>query len=453
MLFLSLIVYLTYFQAFRAQTIVNNTYNKRLWQREEQTLRGNIYDRNGVVLAESVIENDVIYRKYPQNRLYSHIVGYSHRQYGRSGIEAQYNNDLLGYNSEGVIDKIRDTITGDRHKGNHIYLTLNHSLQQKAEELLRWKVGSIVALEPSTGEVLALVSKPDFNPNNLVEEWTGLVDDPLSPLLNRGTSGLYPPGSTYKVIITTAVLEDGNIDTNYVCEGSINIDGYNLTDLGGRGHGPLELWGSLMVSCNTNYARMAVELGDDRIRGISKRFKLEEDINSDFNIQKSRFPYTKEMTKTELAAVAIGQGRLLVTPIHMALVASTIANDGYMPSPRIIKEITTSEGRIIKEISTNQESIISEEDANTVKLMMKAVVEDGTGKNAEIAGISVAGKTGTAENPQGKNHAWFIAFAPVEEPKIAIAVLLENEGVTGGAVAAPIARDMIIEALKRGVLD
>lgn len=452
-LFLSLIIFLTYFQAFRAQTIVRNPYNRRLWEREEQTVRGNIYDRNGVILAETLVNEGQITRTYPQNRLYSHIVGYSHRQYGRSGLESQYNEDLLGYTSEGAVARIRDRITGEMYKGNHLYLTLNHQIQQKAEELLRGKTGSIVALNPSTGEVLALVSKPDFNPNRLIEDWTSLVDNPQSPLLNRGISGLYPPGSTYKVVITSAVLEAGNIDADYDCLGSINVDGYILTDLGGRGHGPVDLWGSLMVSCNTNFARMALELGDARIREISRRFKMAGNLNADFNIQGSRFPYGQTMTETEIAAVAIGQGKLLVTPIHMALIAATIANEGYMVEPRIIKEIVSPEGRTVGQMTINQESIISPDDANLIKQIMQATVDDGTGRNAQIAGIKVAGKTGTAENPQGESHAWFIAFAPVDEPQIAVAVLLENEGATGGAAAAPIARELIREALKRGVLD
>ncbi len=453
LLFLSIIVYLTYFQIFQAETIVENPYNRRQWQREEITVRGNLYDRNGVLIAESIETDEGIIRKYTHNRLYSHLVGYSHRQYGRSGVEAYYNNEIMGLTNEKSVSRIMERITGEKIRGNHLYLTLIHQLQLKAGALLKGKTGSIVAIDPNTGEILAMVSKPDFNPNNLVKDWSNLVEDERSPLLNRGLSGLYPPGSTYKVIMTAAVLENQEIDHQYQCEGSITIDGYNLSDYDKKGHGPLDLRKSLVVSCNTNFARMAQELGDRKVMEISRRFLLGEAIGGDIPLTKSLFPYENNMKPTDLAAVSIGQGKLLVTPLHMALIAGVFANEGEMLQPKILREIETPEGRIIDGPSIQPQRIVEATIANQVKEMMVAAVQEGTGKNARISGVQVAGKTGTAENISGASHAWFIGFAPADNPQIAVAVLLEKEGNTGGAVAAPIAREIMREALRRGVLN
>lgn len=453
LLFLSIIIYLTYFQVFQAATIVKNPYNRRQWQREENTVRGTIFDRNGVVLATTEMEGDQMTRRYPYNQLYSHIVGYSHKQYGRAGIEAFYNDELLGLTSDQVVSKIIDRISGDRIKGNHLYLTLNHQLQQKAEALLKGKTGAIVAIDPSTGEILAMVSKPDYDPNQLAANWDSLIINERSPLLNRGISGLYPPGSTFKPVMAAAVLETAGIETEYECNGSITIDGYTLSDYDGKGHGPLDLRRSIIVSCNTNFARMAQELGSRRVMDITSRFLIGNSLSGDIPIQRSRFPYQGTLSPTELAAVSIGQGKLLVTPLHMAMATAVFANEGMMPQPRLVKEIQSHDGKPLRELSIDSIRVIQPNVANEVKEMMVAAVQEGTGRNARINGVKVAGKTGTAQNETGESHAWFVGFAPADDPQIVVAVLLEQEGNTGGATAAPIARELMREALRRGVLN
>lgn len=450
LLFLSIIVYLTYFQIFQSAAIVKNPYNRRQWLREENTVRGTIYDRNGTVLAET-LEGETT-RSYPYHQLYSHLVGYSHKQYGRSGIEAYYNDELLGLTNDQLVSKIIDRFHNEKIKGNHLYLTINHQLQVKAHGLMEGKRGAVVAMDPKTGEILAMVSKPDFNPNQLVETWEALINDERSPLLNRGISGLYPPGSTFKPIMAAAVLENPEIQREHDCTGSFVVDGYTLSDYDPSGHGYLDLRGSLVVSCNTSFAKMALELGDQRVMEIARRFLMDSNLEADFPLQRNRFPY-QSLQPTELAAVSIGQGKLLVTPLHMAAVASTFANDGMMPQPRIVKEIKGADGKQLREREVQLNQVLEPEIAQGVKEMMVAVVNEGTGKNAAISGVRVAGKTGTAQNESGENHAWFIGFAPAENPQIAVAVLLEQEGSSGGAAAAPIARELMREALRRGVLD
>lgn len=450
-LFLSIIGYLTYFQIFMAAGVSQNNYNRRLWQREENTVRGTIYDRNGVVLAETLVTEDSMTRSYPFNSMYSHIVGYSHRQYGRTGAESYFNSDLMAIGNDSTVARLMERITGGPIRGNHVYLTLHHQLQQTAERLLRGKKGAIVAIDPRSGEILAMVSKPDFNPNKLSADWDKLVVNEESPLLNRGLAGMYPPGSTFKVIMSAAVLANGGIDTNYNCTGSLVVDGYTLSDL--KAHGYLDLRSSLAVSCNTNFARMALELGGEAVLSMAKDFYFGKSLPGDIPIQTSRIPYNRNIEPTELAAVAIGQGKLLVTPIQMAVVAGIFANDGIMMSPRILKEVQSPEGKQLKSLAAEGNRIISPDIANEVKAMMEAVVTEGTGKNARISGVRVAGKTGTAENATGESHAWFIGFAPADAPKIAVAVILETEGRSGGVAAAPVARELMTQALKRGVLD
>lgn len=449
LLFLSIIVYLTYIQIFEAESIAKNTYNKRQWAREDNSIRGTIYDRFGVVLAETKVgEDGTMTRIYPHKRLYSHAIGYSSKQYGKTGVESYYNNQLLNLTGDGTVGRIKDTITGEPIKGHNLMLTLDHDLQKMAESLLKGKTGSIVALNPKTGEVLAMVSKPDYNPNTLLQDWPGLVEDVRSPLLNRSLSGLYPPGSIFKPIIGAAVLENSTVDPEYDCTGSIDIDGYVLTDSNKKGHGVLNLEESVVVSCNTNFGRMGVELGNKKVTEIANRFFMNGSLGGDMPIVQSRYPYDANMAATDVAAVSIGQGKLLVTPIHMAAVAATFANNGVMMEPFIVNEVRTSEGRLLHLTKSKGTQIVSSNVASEMSRMMEAAVNRGTGTNAKISGVNVAGKTGTAENETGKSHSWFIGFAPLDNPQIAIAVILESEGKSGGAAAAPIAREIIRQGLK-----
>jgi len=449
-LFFSIIGYLTYFQIFQGADILQNPYNKRQWAREDNTIRGTIYDRQDVVLATTEVVEDKPIRKYPHNNTYSHILGYSYKQYGRSGIESYYNQDLMALNPDSPVSIIKEQFSSDMIRGNDLILTLDHRIQKTAEEALNGKVGSIVAIDPTTGEILALVSKPDFNPNTLIQDWETLVNNESSPLLNRSTNGLYTPGSIYKLIIASGVLENpANVNPDYNCTGSITIDGYTLTDYNDRGHGHLDLIESLVVSCNTNFARMAVDLGGEKVKEISKKFLMDRPINSDIPIKTSRFPYSASMGKTDIAAIGIGQGKVLVTPIHMALVAGTFANNGVMMEPYVVSTVQTPTGKVLQRNSGKENIILPTNIANGVKDMMVATVQRGTGKGAALGGITVGGKTGTAENATGKSHAWFIGFAENGSNKVAVAVILESSGETGGAAAAPIAGKIMQVALRR----
>ncbi|HSH34778.1 peptidoglycan D,D-transpeptidase FtsI family protein [Schnuerera sp.] len=446
-LFISLVVYLSYFQIFKAESVKMNSYNKRLWINEEKILRGSIIERNGKILAYSEKDGESYKRFYNHGNLYSHIIGYSYREYGKAGLELEYNNALLNVSDSTTLNELKNIVIPNT-EGNTLKLTIDHHLQEYSRKLLNGKKGSIVAMNPITGEVYAMVSLPDFNPSTLKENWNNIVEDENSPLLNRATSGLYTPGSTFKVITTIAAIETTDLDREYECTGSTIIDGYELKDYNGKAHGKLNLEDALVKSCNTYFAEKGVLIGKDKLGEVADRFMVNKKIPFDIPVAKSTFPYKENIGKTDIAASSIGQGKILMTPLNMALIASGIANKGDIVRPVLVKEIISPEGKVIK---NNQPQIISRGadifTANEVKNMMVEGVKRGTSKNASIKNIRVAGKTGTAENTSGKAHAWFIGFAPADNPKIAVAVALEEDGTTGGQTAAPIARNIMIEAL------
>jgi peptidoglycan glycosyltransferase len=448
-LFIGLIVYLTYFQVFTASSIKNNSYNKRLWIDEENIKRGMILDRNGKILAYSEKEGDSMKRHYNYGRLYSHVIGYSFREYGKAGLESSYNNELLNLSENAQLNEIKK-IVKPNSEGNTLKLTIDHGLQQYASDLLEGKKGAIVLMNPQTGEIYAMVSKPDFNTNKLKEDWKSIVEDPDSPFLNRATMGLYAPGSTFKVVTSVAALESSNIDYTIDCEGSVNINGYTLKDYNGKPHGKLNLEEALVKSCNVYFSQLGLQVGKDKLGEVSEKFMINKKIPFDLPTKKSTFPFNSVMEKTEIAASSIGQGKILVTPLNMAMIASAIANRGVMVEPVLVKEVISPEGEIVKSNDTKELSRATDTfTANEVKNMMVEVVQRGTGKNARINNVRVAGKTGTAENPTGKAHSWFIGFVPAEDPKLAISVVLESEGSTGGVGAAPIAKQLMAEAINK----
>lgn len=447
LLFFSLIIYLSYFQIFKAEIVKNNSYNKRLWINEESILRGSILDRNGKILAYSEEKDDSYIRNYEYGRLYSHIIGYSYRQYGKSGLELEYNNTLLNINENSAINEIKNIVTPGTD-GNSIKLTIDHELQSKAKALLGSRKGSIVAIDPSSGEVYAMVSLPDFDASNLNEEWESILENPDDPLVNRATQGLYAPGSTFKLITAMAAIKSNTIDQNYNCTGTTVIDGYEFKDYNIKGHGEINLKDALVNSCNTYFAEKSIEIGKDEIGKIANDFMINRKITFDLPTKNSSFPHKGNIEKTDISAASIGQGKVLVTPLNMALIAAGIANNGEIMEPTLVKEIISSKGKIINRNKAKLMSQgIDQATSNQLKDIMVEVVESGTGKNASIKNIKFAGKTGTAENSTEKSHAWFIGFAPADNPEIAVAVILEEEGSTGGQAAAPIARDLMIHGL------
>lgn len=445
--FLINIGYLTYLQVFQSETLLNHPRNRRLQILEETVQRGKIIDSRGNMLAGTTVENGRNKRIYPFGDLTAHITGYESKRYGRTGLESSFNGSLLGFTrdfADSDFWSLKRFQTSE--KGNDLILSIDLSLQKLAYQKLGRRKGAIVAIEPSTGRVLAMVSKPGYNPQLLENDWQKLSTDPESPLLNRTTQGLYPPGSTFKVVTAAGILKQNpeSINRSFDAPGYIVVEGRRIEDR--QAKGKLNFTQAFALSSNYVFATLGIEMGANRLAGMATSFLINDRIPFDLDVSTGRFPLPQ--SKLELAEAAIGQGRILTTPLNMALIAASVANKGAIMSPRLVDEIHSPGGSVIWQSDPQVlTKAVPEDTASLLRDMMVASVNRGTGIQAAIPGTLVAGKTGTAENPHGIPHAWFIGFAPASNPKVAVAVIIENGG-TGGREAAPIAREIIRAVIK-----
>lgn len=442
-LFLALLTYLLYFNMFRADEVATNPYNRRQWDDEKYVTRGTIYDSQGLVLAETVESESGTERVYSQGRLYSHVIGYCSQVYGKSLLEREYDSELLGKGDIGIFQ-------GDKKKGFDLNLTINNSLQKYAYEQMRGKKGALVAVDPMTGAVLAMISLPDFEPeaDKLENMWSTVVEDENSPLLARATQGLYPPGSTYKIVTAALAYENGLEGKVFEDTGGFVLDDLKVENYNNKAYGKISLEQGFTVSSNQVFCSVGYELGSEKMLEISERFGINSELDFDIPTASSRIEY-KKMTNSDSALVAIGQGQLLSTPIQMAMICSSVANGGKLLKPYVVESVTKNDMVISSAKTKVLRQAISETTAEYIGNLMVDVVENGTGKRAKISGISVAGKTGTAENEDEKDHAWFVGYAPADNPQIAIAVILENDGRSGGDSAAPIAGNVMRRYLEK----
>lgn len=444
-LFLALLTYLLYFNMFESEKVATNPYNRRQWDEERYIIRGKVYDKNGLLLAETVGDDDDIRRVYSQGRLYSHIIGYCSQVYGKSLLEREFDRELLGK------DNI-DFFQGDKKKGFDLNLTVDNNVQAYAYKQMQGKRGALVAINPKTGEIIAMVSLPDFKPDSAVLEsqWNTIVEQESAPLIPRAVQGLYPPGSTYKIVTAALAYENGMKDRIFEDTGGFENGSFKVDNYNNKKHGEISLARAFEVSSNQVFCTVGYELGSEKITEISKRFGINSVLDFDIPVKDSRIEY-KQMTKEDSALVGIGQGQLLVTPLQMAMICSTVANNGYMVKPYMVDSISKN-NTVISQSSTKViGQPISEDCAKYIQQLMVGAVQNGTGTRAQIRGITVAGKTGTAENERDSDHAWFVGYAPAEEPQIAIAVVLENDGTSGGDAAAPIAGKVMKEYLAKQV--
>lgn len=441
LLFLALVTYLLWFNMFRAKDVYTNSYNKRQWESEQQVQRGEIYSQDGVLLAETEIDGDARIRKYPKGRLYSHIIGYCSQVYGKTQLEMSHDDDLIG---KGTISL---TLNEIKH-GNNLNLTINNELQEYAYEQLDGRDGAIVAMEPTTGQILAMVSLPDFNPETIEKDWPSMMEDENSPFLARATQGLYPPGSTYKIVTAAGVYDNGMTTETFDDEGLFKKDDVTVYNYNKESFGKLDIKTAFEVSSNYVFCTLGYEMGADAVKAEAEKFGVNKSFEFDIPVSQSQIQY-KKMTDLDGALVSIGQGGLVMTPLHVAMMASAVANNGKMMKPYIVETVTTENGTVIGQTKPSVlYDSIGTACADYIEDMMIGVVEDGTGTGAQISGITVAGKTGTAENETDKDHAWFVGYAPVENPTICVAVVLENAATSGGKSAVPIAKNIIRKFLK-----
>jgi peptidoglycan glycosyltransferase len=460
LLFVVLITYFTFFFIVKGPEAVNSPQNKRLWAKRNEVLRGTIYDRNMKPLSVSKKgEGTSQTREYKGGQMFVHALGYMDVRYGLTGLENRYDNELMANNSLSYMELLKLFKDKGKEKekiGNSLKVTLDYDIQKAAFDLLGNNKGSVVALNPKTGEILAMVSKPAFDPNNLGDIWSSLVSDKENvPLLNRAVSGLYPPGSVFKVVTAVSALENIKDVANrtFKDEGKIVFnDKYSLSNYGGTAYGSISLKDGFVKSSNVVFGTLAMELGNDKLKATAEKFFFNKETPKDgIIIDNSKFPEISKTEKGNIAQSGIGQSSILASPMQMALVASTIANNGVMMTPMLVSDVMTYEGDKIRTIEPKKAAVVTTpEIASIVKDYMKDVVAKGTGKNAAVAGITVAGKTGTADHNKAnaEPHSWFIGFAPYEDPQIAFAVIVE-EGGTGGSAAAKIASGVVKAALKK----
>lgn len=443
----SLVVYLTYFQLIEAPKIEKSALNRRNSMENMAMKRGNITDRQGQVLATTVGERGNYQRIYTYDYLYSHVIGYANVRFGKSGLELGRNDILANEDGHKTI-KALQTLLKKSNSGSDVMLTIDTSLQDLARQSLAGHKGAAVVMRVDTGEVLAMVSLPDFNVNDLDAQWDVISQSSDAPLLNRAPQGLYAPGSTFKLLSAIAYLEKThNPEETYQCTGTEVVGGYEFQDYGKHAHGEVDLKRAMEVSCNTYFVHMSEKLTKGDLVKVAERVYFNRDLPFDLPVSQGRMDPQAMSDKTAIASSSIGQGQVLATPLQMAMTVAAIANNGTILQPYLVRAVDRPGGE--REVTTPRVlgTLGSSEDMAFLQEAMRGVVTRGTGAGAET-GVGVAGKTGTAENPSGRSHAWFVGYAPYDQPQVAVAVILEEDGTSGGQAAAPIAGQLLQRALQ-----
>ena len=447
-MFTVLIGYLSYFVIVKSESIVIHSHNRRMDPIENEVIRGDILSSDGEVIATTLAKGDDGVRQYPKGSTYAHAVGYT--QKGKTGVEAFANVELLraNYTLESIFKR---TFDGAKFHGRDVVLTIDHQLQEVAQKALGNYKGAIVVLESSTGKIKAFVSKPDFDPNKISQNWEDLITDKAkTPLVNRAFSGLYPPGSIFKIVTTETFLEKNGpeADLAYTCTGEITTDNNTIRCFNGKAHGQLDLESAFRQSCNTYFINMAIQMGQKDLRKVGERLLFNTALPISIDHSKSQLLTGSHIADAELSATSIGQGKTLVTPIHMAMIAASIANEGLLMKPYIVDYSQTNKGNVkTKNLPEYIGPIMSPEDAKRIEKLMVEVVANGTGKSAGVGNMYVGGKTGTAENENTKDHSWFIGFAGQERGDVSMAIIIENAGkdISASSVAGK-----IIDQYKKG---
>jgi peptidoglycan glycosyltransferase len=475
----ALIVGTTYWQTWAVAGLADRQDNALASVAQFTVDRGKIYAANGrVVLATNVkrkVSGQTFYfRKYPNGYLAPHVVGYSTQSRSRAGLERSQNDYLTGANGDlsSVAQNELDKLTGVTVKGNNLELSLNVRAQETAVRQLGGKCGAAVAIEPQTGRILALASSPTYNPNAVEKNFSAITRiktaacSIAAPLLDRATQGLYPPGSTFKVVTAAAALDSGAFkpDSTFYDPGYCEEYGKRVSNAGNpespETFGNVTLAQGIQHSINSVFCNIGKRIGAGKILDYGQRFGLyaSPDIELPADAQSPSGLYKKHKLfkpkhpeyQVDPGRLAFGQERLLVTPLQMAMVAATVANGGVLMQPHLIDEVTAPGHSLVRRVRPHKvRRVISPTTAQELTQMMESVVTGGTATNVQIPGVRLAGKTGTAEtNVNGKYTTWFIAFAPADKPKVAVAVALENQTGFGATTAGPIAK-AIVEAILR----
>ena len=474
--FIALISYMVYFQIFKGPEIAEMPGNIRLVAKRNEVLRGNIYDRDGEILASSTRIDELSQdRQYVYGDLYTHSIGYVDDRYGVSGLEDEFDSELIKYSGTGNTlrkflsefslknlinnkDEIEIQIKKEEEKekiGNSIVTTLNTKAQKAAYDALGDEKGAAVAIDPRTGEILAMVSKPTYDPGDVKSAIENATNENSEEgyLINRAVDGLYPPGSVFKTITLAAALENDPSVANRIFQDNGKIvfpDNRELNNYMKQAHGAINLRKAFSVSSNVVFGTLAMEMGNEKLRSMAERFGFNSVVPAvGTSIVKSQFPTLEDYEIGSIAQSGIGQGSVLATPMQMALMVSAVANDGMLMQPKLVNKIVDSEGNVVKEISSKElKQVIQPETSAIIRDYMKTLVEGKTYYGWDtLQYYGAGGKTGTADYnlPDGSEavpHGWFVSIAPADNPEIAVAVIVEN-GENGVKLPAIVAGQII----------
>ncbi len=450
-IFLCMAGFLVYFMAVQSQEIINNPYNKRQEVLAKKVSKGKILSADGKVLAETKTGADgKDTRVYPYKDMFCHIVGRAVNS--MTGIEGKQGYPLLASHIN-PFTQLANTFRGEKSPGDNVVTTLDTKLQKAAYDALGNRKGAVVALDPSTGRILAMVSKPAYDPNRVEQNWEELISDSNeeSALVNRATQGLYPPGSTFKVLTAMEYLienPDSYSKFRYECKGTDSFSGNIINCYGREQHGSLNLKMALAKSCNGAFAKIGTTLDVAQFRKLTERFMFNKSLPVDFEYNKSKFSLSKDSDMGELTQTVMGQGKTMITPLENAVIAATVANNGEMMVPYVVDHVESDAGKRVTSYEPKSKGqIIDKWVAEKMNKLMRSVVTSGTGYSLSSLPYEVAGKTGSAEyDSEGNSHAWFVGFAPADKPKIAVSIIVEGAG-TGSRYAVPIAKEMFGEYL------
>ncbi len=442
-LFCLLIGYLAYFQVFKSESTINSSYNARLDLYAERVIRGDILSADGQVLATTEVSSDgTETRTYPYGRIFAHAVGFFIN--GKSGVESSYNFNLLR-SHEFFLKQIVNDLKDEKSMGDSVVTTLDYDVQEAAYQALGSNDGGVVVLEASSGKVIAMVSKPDFDPTTLAENWDSIVnDDSSSVLLNRATSGSYPPGSVFKIFTTLEYIHENQDYDSYSfdCEGEFSVDGEEIHCYHNSVHGTQDLITSFANSCNTSYANIGLTLNINKFSSLLEDMLFNTTLPGSRSGTKSSFSLTSDADTGKIMQTAIGQGYTTVAPLHMAMIAAAVNQDGVLCTPYLVDHTESAGGVTVKQYhSSAYGSVMSESDAAILQEYMSAVVQYGTASAFSGQSYSAAGKTGSAEyDSAGNSHGWFVGYGSKDGyADIAIAVIVEDGG-SGSQSAVPVAK-------------
>jgi len=436
-LFLGMMAYIVYFQLVKSPEVIKSSYNARQDSNAERITRGAIVDRNGNVLAQTnTAEDGSEVREYPYGNIFAHVVGYSVQ--GKTGIESEANYDLLTSNAF-FLEKLKNEFQDQKNPGDTVVTTLDADLQTAAYNALGDYKGAVVIMEPSTGKILAMVSKPDYDPNTVAENWESLNADENGVLLNRAMQGQYAPGSTFKVVTTLEFMREHSdyASYSYECTGAIEQGDVRIQCYNGTVHGTVDLEQSLAYSCNTSFSNIGLSLDVSKFRDTAKELLFNSKLPYVLPYSKSSFKLTSDSVDGDKMMTAMGQGDTEVSPYHMALITSAIANGGVLMKPYLIDTVANNGGAQVKKTKTKEYgTLMTPEEASQLKQYMTSVAQYGTASVLSGQSYTAAGKTGTAEysSDAEKDHSWFIGMTNVDNPELVISVIVEQSDGSASAV-------------------